>query len=232
MEPRAARALEDVRRRIADACARARRKPASVSLVAVSKTFAAERVKDLLLCGQDLFGENRVQEALLKIPRVGPGARWHLVGHLQRNKARHAVGAFELIHSLDDLDLAREVARRATALGIVQPVLAQVNLSREATKSGTGEDDTLPLLEAAAGLAGLELRGLMTIPPPAAYPEESRPWFARLRELRDRAEARLGIALPELSMGMSDDFEVAVEEGATLVRVGRALFGDREASPA
>jgi pyridoxal phosphate enzyme (YggS family) len=223
----AARALEDVRRRIGDACARAGRDTASVALVAVSKTFPAERVRDLLECGHDLFGENRVQEALEKIPRVGPGARWHLVGHLQRNKARHAVGTFELIHSVDDLDLARELDRRAAAAGIVQAALVQVNVSREETKSGAGEDAALPLLEAAACLPNLKIRGLMTIPPPVEDPEDARPWFARLRDLRDRAERRLGLELPDLSMGMSDDFEVAVEEGATLVRVGRALFGAR-----
>ncbi len=223
----AAAALEDVRRRIASACSRAGRDAASVALVAVSKTFPAERVRELLACGHDLFGENRVQEALEKIPLVGAGARWHLVGHLQGNKARHAVGAFELIHSVDGLDLARELARRAAARGTVQPVLVQVNLSREATKSGAGEDAALPLLEAAAALPDLEVRGLMTIPPPVEDPEASRPWFALLRELRDRAETRLGRKLPELSMGMSDDFEVAVEEGATIVRIGRALFGAR-----
>jgi PLP dependent protein len=223
----AARALADVHGRIAAACARSSRDPGAVALVAVSKTFPAERVRELLSCGHDLFGENRVQEALEKIPRVGPGARWHLVGHLQRNKARHAVGAFELIHSVDDLELAREVDRRAAAKGIVQPALVQVNLSAEATKSGADEEAALPLVEAVAALRSISLRGLMTIPPPSADSEESRPWFARLRELRDRAEARLGLRLPDLSMGMSDDFEVAVEEGATLVRVGRALFGGR-----
>jgi len=227
VDPGAARALEDVRHRIAAACARAGRDPASVALVAVSKTFSAERVLDLLACGHDLFGENRVQEALEKIPRVGPGARWHLVGHLQRNKARHAVGAFELIHSVDDLDLAREIDRRAAPLGIVQPVLVQVNLSQEATKFGAGDDAALPLLEAASALPHLEVRGLMTIPPLEEDAEASRPWFARLRDLRDRAETRLGRKLPDLSMGMSDDFEVAVEEGATIIRVGRALFGQR-----
>jgi hypothetical protein len=198
-----------------------------VALVAVSKTFPAERVRELLSCGHALFGENRVQEAIEKIPQVGPGATWHLVGHLQRNKARHAVGVFELIHSVDDLELARELDRRAAARGIVQPVLVQVNLSAEATKSGAGEEAALPLLEAAAGLRNLSVRGLMTLPPPCADAEESRPWFARLRDLRDRAATRLGLRLPDLSMGMSDDFEVAVEEGATLVRVGRALFGGR-----
>ncbi len=227
MDGGAAAALADVARRVAGACARAGRDPASVSVVAVSKTFPAERVRELLACGHDLFGENRVQEALEKISRVGAGARWHLVGHLQGNKARHAVGAFELIHSVDDLDLAREIARRALARGIVQPVLVQLNLSHEATKSGAGEEAALPLLEAASRLPGLEVRGLMTIPPPVDDPEGSRPWFARLREIRDRAESSAGLRLPELSMGMSDDFEVAVEEGATLVRIGRALFGER-----
>jgi PLP dependent protein len=219
--------LEEIRRRIADACARSLRGPDSVALVAVSKTIPAERVRELLSCGQFLFGENRVQEALEKIPQVGPGATWHLVGHLQRNKARHAVGVFELIHSVDDLALAREVDRRAAARGVVQPVLLQVNLSAETTKSGADEEATLPLLEAAVGLGNVSVRGFMTLPPPCADAEASRPWFARLRELRDRAETRLRLRFPELSMGMSDDFEVAVEEGATLVRVGRALFGGR-----
>ena len=220
-------ALREVRHRIAEACARAGRDPETVVLVAVSKTFPAQRVRELVECGHDLFGENRVQEAIEKIPLVGPGARWHLVGHLQRNKARHAVGVFELIHSVDDLELATELDRRAAAKLFIQPVLVQVNLSREGTKSGAVEDEALPLLLAVSGLTHLDLRGLMNIPPPAERAEDSRVWFARLRELRDRAEIRLGRSLPELSMGMSDDFEVAVEEGATLVRVGRAFFGGR-----
>jgi hypothetical protein len=223
----AARALREVRDRITAACARSGRDPGSVSLVAVSKSVPSLRVRELLACGHDLFGENRVQEGLAKIGEVGAGARWHLVGHLQRNKAKHAVGAFEMIHSVDGVDLAGELDRRAAARGIVQPVLVQVNLSQEATKSGTDEEGAVPLLEAVAGLVHLDLRGLMTIPPPAKEAEESRPWFGRLRALRDRAEKLLGRSLPELSMGMTDDFEIAVEEGATLVRVGRALFGER-----
>lgn len=223
----ASRALRSVRERIERACARAGRDPEAVALVAVSKTVPASRVRELLESGQLLFGESRVQEALEKIPLVGGGSRWHLVGHLQRNKARHAVGSFELIHSVDDLALAQELDRRAAGRGIVQPVLVQVNLSREATKSGVDDEGALPLLEAVRSLAGLKLRGLMTIPPPSEDPETSRPWFAALRDLRDRAESRLGTGLPELSMGMTDDFEIAVEEGATLVRVGRALFGPR-----
>ncbi len=223
----AARALDAVRGRIASACARSGRDPGAVALVAVSKTFPAERVREMLALGQTVFGENRVQEALDKIPLVGAGASWHLVGHLQSNKAKRAVGTFDLIHSVDGADLAREIDRRAAERGIVQPVLVQVNLSREATKSGAAEEETAALLEALASLPHLDLRGLMTIPPPAEDAEEVRPWFAALRELRDRAEPLLGRKLPDLSMGMTDDFEVAVEEGSTLIRVGRALFGER-----
>jgi pyridoxal phosphate enzyme (YggS family) len=225
--PGIATALEDVRRRIAGACGRSGRDPSTVALVAVSKTFPAERVREMLACGQTLFGENRVQEALQKIPLVGHGARWHLVGHLQRNKARHAVGAFELIHSVDDLELARELGHRAAAAARVQPILIEVNVAREASKAGADEGDLPALLDSVAGLAHLDLRGLMCIPPPVDDPERARGSFARLRELRDGATHRIGRPLPELSMGMSDDFEVAVEEGATLLRVGRALFGER-----
>jgi pyridoxal phosphate enzyme (YggS family) len=220
-------ALGAVRERIEQACLRADRDSESVRLVAVSKTFPAERVRELLRYEQRLFGENRVQEALAKIPAVGSGAVWHLIGPLQRNKARHAVGAFELIHGVDSLKLAAELDRRAAAAGVRQRILIQLNLADEGTKSGVGEAELWPLLDAVAEMRHLDLRGLMTIPPPVKQAEESRPWFVRLRGLRDRAARRLGRALPELSMGMTDDFEVAVEEGATLVRVGRAIFGER-----
>jgi pyridoxal phosphate enzyme (YggS family) len=198
-----------------------------VRLVAVSKTFPAASVRALRAQGQELFGENRVQEALEKIMQVGPGATWHLVGHLQRNKVRHAVGVFELIHGVDSLELGREIDRRAAAGGFVQPVLLQVNLAGETTKSGLAESELASVAAAVAELTALDLRGLMTIPPPASDAEQSRPWFARLHELREDCAQRLGRRLPELSMGMSDDFEVAIEEGATLIRVGRALFGER-----
>jgi len=221
--------LREVRGRIAAACARAGRDPSTVRLVAVSKTVPAAVVREAVDAGQRLFGENRVQEALAKIGDVGGAVRWHLVGHLQRNKARHAVGTFELIHSVDDAELAREIDRRAAAAGVVQAVLVQANLAGEETKSGAGEADLLPLLDLAASLPALDLRGLMTLPPPSEDPEASRGWFRRLRALRDLGEARIGRALPELSMGMTEDFEVAVEEGATLVRVGRAIFGKRNA---
>lgn len=219
--------LQLVRDRIAAACARAGRDPGSVRLVAVSKTVPVARVAEALAAGQTLFGENRVQEALAKMSEAGPEATWHLVGHLQKNKARHAAGAFELIHGLDDSELALELDRRAAIRSMTQPVLVQANLSGEATKRGSDEDGLMPLLTAVAGLPHLELRGLMIIPPPVDDPELSRPWFRRLKDLRDRAASILAQPLPELSMGMTDDFEVAIEEGATLVRIGRAIFGER-----
>jgi hypothetical protein len=186
-----------------------------------------EAVEEALAAGQSLFGENRVQEALDKMDGAGPGARWHLIGHLQKNKAKTAAGAFELIHGIDDRALAVELDRRSAERKLKQPVLVQANLAGEETKHGAGEAGLLPLLEVVAGLPHLDLRGLMIIPPQADDPERSRPWFRRLRELRDVAASRLLLSLPELSMGMTDDFEVAIEEGATLVRVGRAIFGER-----
>ncbi len=219
--------LAEVRERIARACARSRRDPASVRLVAISKTVPASTVRAAVAAGQSVFGENRVQEALEKIGAVGPRAIWHLVGHLQKNKAKNAAGAFALIHSVDDVELAVELDRRAGAKSIKQAVLVQANLAGESTKSGTGEEGLTPLLSSVAGLAHLELRGLMIIPPLESDPERSRGWFRKLRELRDRAAERLSLPLPELSMGMTDDFEVAIEEGATIVRVGRAIFGER-----
>jgi pyridoxal phosphate enzyme (YggS family) len=219
--------LQLVRDRIAAACARAGRDPGSVRLIAVSKTVPVAGVAEALAAGQTLFGENRVQEALAKMSEAGPEATWHLVGHLQKNKARHAAGAFELIHGLDDSELALELDRRAAIRSMTQPVLVQANLSGEATKRGSDEDGLMPLLTAVAGLPHLELRGLMIIPPPVDDPELSRPWFRRLKDLRDRAASILAQPLPELSMGMTDDFEVAIEEGATLVRIGRAIFGER-----
>ena len=212
---------------MAVACSRTGRDPESVRLIAVSKTLPVAGVAEALAAGQTLFGENRVQDALAKMAETGPDAVWHLVGHLQKNKARHAVGAFALIHGLDDCDLAFELDRRAAARSTVQPVLVQANLSGEPSKSGSGEEGLMPLLATVAGLPHLDLRGLMIIPPPVDDPELSRPWFRRLRELRDRAASLLERPLPELSMGMTDDFEIAIEEGATLVRVGRAIFGER-----
>ena len=222
-----ARARGAIVARIEAACRRAGREPGQVTLVAVSKTVPAPRVRAMVEAGQTVFGENRVQEALPKMGEVGPPARWHLVGHLQRNKARHAVGAFDLIHSVDNLELAREIDRRARARGIVQPVLVEVNVAAEDTKEGVAAAALPALLEGVAALPAVDLQGLMAIPPPSEEPEASRPWFRALARLREEAVQRLGRPLPHLSMGMSDDFEVAIEEGASLVRVGRALFGER-----
>ena len=224
---RIAAAFGSVVERIAQAASRSDRDPASVRLVAVSKTVESDRIRELLDLGHDLLGENRVQEALEKMDLLGDRANFHLIGHLQRNKARHAVGRFELIHSVDSVALAVEIDRRAATAGIRQAILLQVNLSGEPTKAGVDEDGLSGLIEAVAGLPQVDLRGLMTIPPPVDPAEQSRVWFVRLREARDRLAQAFGLPLPELSMGMTDDFEVAIEEGATLVRVGRAIFGER-----
>ncbi len=220
-------ALADVLGRINRACARSGRDPAEVRLVAVSKTMAAERVQALMAAGQLLFGENRVQEAVLKIEALGPGPQWHFIGHLQKNKVRHVIGKFDLIHSVDSRDLAQALNRRCGSAGLVQPVLLQINQAGETTKHGILPQELPALAEEVERCASLDLRGLMSIPPPAAAPENSRRWFNDLRVLRDRLTPELGRELPELSMGMSDSYAVAVEEGATLVRVGTALFGPR-----
>lgn len=223
-----AAALAAVRSRIEAACARAGRDLRTVTLVAVSKTKPAADVVCAADAGHSVFGENRVQEALAKQAEVDRDVEWHLVGALQRNKARHAVGAFKLLHGVDDGKLLVEIDRRAAAKGIRQPLLLQVRLGNESSKSGIDPAGLSALVDEAARLDHIELRGLMTIPPPVEQPEQARRGFVRLRELRDAEAARSGIDLPELSMGMSGDFEVAVEEGATLVRVGTAIFGARD----
>jgi len=224
------RRLDEVRGRIAAAAARSGRPVERVTLVGITKTVAAEAVAEAVALGLSDLGENRVQEAEAKIAAVGRGAaRWHLVGHLQRNKAGRAVELFDRVHSVDDADLAEALSRRAVAAGRTLPVLVEVNVAGEASKFGVAPEALEPLLERAAALPGLRLDGLMTVGPPVREPGEARPVFERLRDLRDRAAARLGLRLSELSMGMSGDFEVAVEEGSTLVRVGTAIFGARPA---
>jgi pyridoxal phosphate enzyme (YggS family) len=213
--------LARVRERIGAAAARAGRDPGEILLVGVAKAVDLERIRQALAAGLPALGENRVQEAREKVAALGRPVPWHMVGHLQTNKAREAVALFDLIHSLDRLDLARELDRRARAAGQPVQVLLQVNLAGEPTKGGFAPSEVKGALEALAGLPGLRARGLMTIPPPGGEPGASRPWFRRLRELRDEA------GLEHLSMGMSDDFEVAVEEGATIVRIGTAIFGPR-----
>jgi PLP dependent protein len=215
-----------VRARIAAAADRGGRRMEEVALVAVSKTVDAARIREAVAVGLHVFGENRVQEARGKIPAV-PGASWHLIGSLQRNKAKEAVRLFQMIESVDSEELADELSRRAVQEERTLDVLIQVNVAREPQKHGAAPEATLPLVRRTADLPGLRLRGLMTIAPLVAKPDEARPVFRALRELRDRIERETSISLAELSMGMSDDFEVAIEEGATMVRVGRAIFGDR-----
>ncbi len=219
--------LAAVKGRIEAACRRAGRDPAGVVLVAASKTVGAARLREALEAGQTLFGENYVQEARRKADHL-PEARWHLIGHLQTNKAGQAVRLFELIHSVDSLRLAEELERRAAQAGKRQAILIEVNLAGEASKTGVPEADLFNLAAGVAALPHVELRGLMCLPPFFDEPEKARYYFVRLRLLREELRARLGLPLPELSMGMSGDYEVAIEEGATLVRVGTAIFGRRD----
>jgi len=222
--------LAAVRARIARAAGRARRDPASVRLVAISKTFPAEAVREASAAGQIDFGENRVQEGLPKMDATADiPLRWHLVGHLQSNKAKKAGARFDLIHSVDSADLLTLVDDAAAAAGRRIDLLVQVDLAGEATKHGAREDDLAAIFDAARNRRAARLAGLMLLPPAVDDPEAARPYFRRLRELRDRLRAD-GVdasMLGELSMGMSHDFEVAVEEGATMVRVGSAIFGSR-----
>lgn len=227
--------LRRVQDRIRAACARVGRDPRGVRVVGVTKGFDAELAAAAARAGVVELGENRVQEAREKIPRVrelvGEDAvTWHLVGHLQRNKARWAVQLFTWVHSVDSPELAHELSRRACAAGRTLHVLVEVNVAKEATKHGTTLERAPALVELVSRLPGLRVAGLMTVAPQSPDPEHVRWVFRALRELRDRIRVGHGLELPELSMGMTDDFEVAVEEGATLVRLGRALFGERPAA--
>jgi pyridoxal phosphate enzyme (YggS family) len=223
-----AAARRRVLERIADAAARARRDPAGVTLVAVSKTVPADRLTAAVAAGLTTLGENRVQEAETKVDAVA-GATWHLVGPLQSNKARRALAVFETIESVDSLELARRIDRLAAEVrpGARVPVLLQVNVDDDASKAGFQPAALDASLAEILGLAGIEVRGLMTIGRLAERAEEARPTFVRLRALSEHLRGDHPALGPELSMGMTDDFEVAVEEGATIVRVGRALFGER-----
>ena len=224
--------LAAVRDRISAAERRSGRPAGSVTLIGVVKTLTAETVAAAVALGLRDLGENKVQEAEGHQRQLDLGrsaARWHMIGHLQRNKAGKALELFDLVHGVDDAELARTLARRATAAGRVLPVLIEVNVSGEASKFGVAPEGVAELAEQVKSLAGLQLLGLMTVGAPVEQLEEARPGFARLRVLRDGLVPRLGQPLPELSMGMSGDFEVAIEEGATMVRVGTALFGARNA---
>jgi hypothetical protein len=218
--------IANVRARIRAAAERGGRRADDVLLVAVTKTVDAARVRDAAALGLRTFGENRVQEAREKIPAVS-GVSWHLIGSLQRNKAKEAVRLFDVLESVDSEALADEVSRRAVEQERAVDVLIQVNVAREPQKHGASPEEAAAVVRRTAALPGLRLRGLMTIAPAVSDPDEVRPVFRALRELRENLQRVLGAALPELSMGMSEDFEVAIEEGATMVRIGRAIFADR-----
>jgi pyridoxal phosphate enzyme (YggS family) len=231
LDPAALRArLADVRDRIARAASRANRNPSSIKLVAISKTFGADHVRSAFEGGQLDFGENKVQEAVQKMAMTADlPIRWHLVGHLQSNKAKRAGACFDVIHSVDSVELADRLEQAATAAGRRLELLVQVDLAGEPTKHGAREEDLAPIFEAARGWRAARLVGLMLLPPAVDAPEQARPYFRALVSLRQRLLTN-GVDPPmlaELSMGMSQDFEVAVEEGATLVRVGTAIFGGR-----
>jgi PLP dependent protein len=219
--------LAVVRSRMTEAAGRAGRDPADVTLVAVSKTHPPEAVSDALSAGQTVFGESRVQEAKAKIPLVPSRAHWHFVGHLQRNKIRQALPLFELFHGVDSLEIARDMERIAAEDGALPRVLLEVNVAGEASKFGFAPERLRMQIEELLALKRLTIEGLMCIPPPQPTAEGARRFFVALREFRDRLQAECRISLPQLSMGMSGDFPVAIEEGATLVRVGTAIFGER-----
>jgi pyridoxal phosphate enzyme (YggS family) len=219
--------LEKVKATIAEAERKSGRAEGSVELVAVTKTHPAEVVQHAVDAGQLLFGENRVQEAKAKIPDLPSKLRWHLIGHLQSNKARLALTLFEMIQGVDSLDLLQHLNRVAEDLGVFPRVLLQVNVAGESSKFGFPPQKLLDEVESIVQIDRVQIEGLMTIPPLAASSEHSRKYFVQLRELRDRLEREFRFPLPHLSMGMTADYEVAVEEGATLVRVGTAIFGER-----
>jgi pyridoxal phosphate enzyme (YggS family) len=225
--------LADVRERIARAAARAGRDPADIKLIAVSKTFSAGDVRAAAVEGQADFGENKVQEAQTKRAATSDlRIVWHLIGHLQSNKAKKAATEFDWIHSIDAPDLVRKIDAAAAASGRQLKLLAQVDLAGEATKFGAREDELLSIFDAGSECRAVRMTGLMIIPPAVESAEDARPWFQKLRDVRDRLAAA-GVPreqLTELSMGMSHDYEVAVEEGATIVRVGTAIFGKRESN--
>ena len=231
MAERIQKRLKLVKERIEAAALSSDRDPKTVKLVAVSKTVPVDRVHAAIKAGVTMLGENYVQEAREKIEALGKEkVSWHFVGHLQSNKAKHAVRLFDLIHSVDSLKLAKEINKRAGALGKVQDILIQVNISGEETKSGIDTEQTLDLVRGISPLENIAVRGLMTMPPYFNAPDKVRPYFKALKSLQTliRQEAIPNVDITELSMGMTGDFEAAVQEGATLVRIGTAIFGERE----
>jgi pyridoxal phosphate enzyme (YggS family) len=219
--------LERVREQIAQAALKAGRTANEIELVAITKTHPAEKVREAVEAGYTLFGESRVQEARAKIPELPSHLRWHFVGHLQKNKIRHALPLFELFHGIDSLALAEEMNRIAAADGMHPRVLLEINMAGEESKFGFKPESVRREMESLLALSRLTIEGLMCIPPLAEEADTSRKYFVQLRELRDSLESEFQLKLPQLSMGMTQDFCVAVEEGATLVRVGTAIFGER-----
>jgi pyridoxal phosphate enzyme (YggS family) len=223
--------LRSIQQRFEAACVRAGRNPSGVTLLAVTKGHPPETVRTAADLGLTIFGENKVQEAKAKIPLCPGRLHWHMIGHLQSNKCRDAVHFFEVIQSIDSLSLAEEVARRADQAGKTIPVLLEVNAVGEASKFGYPPEALLREISALGAMRRIEVQGLMTVPPWTPDPEKVRPVFRMMRELKVRCEEALGAPLPHLSMGMSGDFEVAIEEGSTIVRIGTALFGARTKRP-
>jgi pyridoxal phosphate enzyme (YggS family) len=219
--------LEHAREQIAVASAKSGRNAEDVNLVAISKKHDAEKVREAIEAGQHLFGESRIQEARAKIPELPSNSRWHFVGHLQKNKIRHALSLFELIHSVDSLALAQEINRIAEEDGLHPRVLLEVNVAGEGSKFGFQPEKLRAEMESLLALPRLSILGLMTIPPIAEEADASRKYFVQLRALRDSLQTEFHVDLAQLSMGMTQDYAVAVEEGATLVRVGTAIFGER-----
>src|SRR5437867_380028 len=220
--------LARVRQEILEAAAKAGRGPGEIELVAITKAHPAEKVREAIDAGQRLFGESRVQEARTKIPEMPSNLRWHFVGHLQKNKIRPALPLFEMIHSVDSLALAQDMNRIAEEEGLHPRVLLEVNVAGEGSKFGFGHDKLREQMEALLALPRLSILGLMCIPPITEEAEASRKYFVQLREFRDSLQTEFRVDLAQLSMGMTQDYWIAVEEGATLVRVGTAIFGERE----
>jgi len=219
--------LHRVREQIATAAAKSGRLVGDVELVAITKTHPAEKVRETVEAGQTLFGESRVQEARAKIPELSSNLRWHFVGHLQKNKVRQALPLFEMIHSVDSLAVAQDINRIAEEEGLYPRVLLEVNVAGEGSKFGFAPDALRQQMEALLGLRRVSIEGLMCIPPLALESEDSRKFFVQVRELRDSLEKEFNMKLTQLSMGMTQDFPIGIEEGATLVRVGTAIFGER-----
>jgi pyridoxal phosphate enzyme (YggS family) len=224
--------LEQIELRIHAACERAGRTRDSVTLLAVTKTHPPETIREAVSLGLTFFGENKIQEAKAKIPNCPGKARWHFIGHLQSNKCRDAVELFEMIQGVDSLAIAQEINKRAEQAAKTVTILLEINVAGEGSKFGYQPEQMLADLITINALPRLEIHGLMAIPPFTPLPEKARPYFQKLRELKQQAETVLGAPLPHLSMGMSGDFEVAIEEGATIVRIGTALFGERNRNPA